>query len=92
MEIISCVDSIYPYSGTILELYVRQSGQLCIGILFVKSGRHRNPPRSGNRFAGVETSLAEVGHYAQDGAEIMVENGWMEQPPKAPNRKDLTRV
>jgi len=35
--------------------------------------------------------LAEVGQYADDGAEIIIKNGWMEQPPIALDRKDLTK-
>ncbi|MBM7571335.1 DUF3231 family protein [Aquibacillus albus] len=29
--------------------------------------------------------LAEIGTYAEDGADIMIENKWMEQPPQVPN-------
>ncbi|SFK89614.1 Protein of unknown function [Paenibacillus sp. 1_12] len=32
---------------------------------------------------------AEVLAYAEEGAEIMIEHGWMEQPPQAPNRNKL---
>ncbi|WP_347553242.1 DUF3231 family protein (plasmid) [Pseudalkalibacillus hwajinpoensis] len=33
---------------------------------------------------------AEIGHYANDGANIMIiNNGWLEQPLEAANRKDL---
>jgi hypothetical protein len=34
--------------------------------------------------------LVEVGLYAEDGANILINNGWMEQPPLAPNREDLS--
>lgn len=34
--------------------------------------------------------LAEVGHYAEDGTNILIKNSWMEQPPLAPNREELT--
>lgn len=30
--------------------------------------------------------LVEVGNYTEDGANIMIDNGWMEQPPEAMNR------
>ncbi|MCU6795700.1 DUF3231 family protein [Paenibacillus sp. WQ 127069] len=32
---------------------------------------------------------AEVLAFAEDGAEIMIEHGWMEQPPQAPDRNKL---
>lgn len=35
--------------------------------------------------------LTEVAQYADDGAEIIIKNGWMEQPPIAANRKDLAK-
>jgi hypothetical protein len=35
-------------------------------------------------------SLAEVSLFVEDGANIMIEHGWMEQPPKAIDRKDLS--
>lgn len=33
--------------------------------------------------------IAEVAKYSQDGAKLLIKNGWMEQPPMAANRKDL---
>lgn len=34
--------------------------------------------------------LVEVGLYIEDGANILINNGWMEQPPLAPNRDALS--
>ena len=33
--------------------------------------------------------MAEIGLYAKDGAKLMIENKWLEEPPQAVNRKDL---
>ncbi|MCQ6279618.1 DUF3231 family protein [Bacillus sp. EB600] len=33
--------------------------------------------------------IADIGLYVQDGAKIMIDQGWMEQPPKAIDRDDL---
>ncbi|GAA0598949.1 hypothetical protein GCM10009001_13980 [Virgibacillus siamensis] len=33
--------------------------------------------------------IAEIAHYADDGADIMINHGWMEQPPMSADRKDL---
>lgn len=33
--------------------------------------------------------LADIGIYVQDGAKIMIDQGWMEQPPKAIDRDNL---
>lgn len=34
--------------------------------------------------------MAEVGKYSEFGARIMIDHGWMEEPPKAPDRESLT--
>jgi hypothetical protein len=36
--------------------------------------------------------LAEGGQYAEDGANIMIEHGWMEQAPQAADRDALAKV
>jgi hypothetical protein len=33
--------------------------------------------------------MMKVGLYAEDGAELMIENGWLEQPPISADRKEL---
>lgn len=35
--------------------------------------------------------MAEIGKYAEDGANIMIKNGWMEKPPQAANRKKIAK-
>jgi hypothetical protein len=35
--------------------------------------------------------MAEAGLYHEDGANIAIENGWLEEPPMADNRKELAR-
>jgi hypothetical protein len=38
------------------------------------------------------SAIAKGLTLAEDGANIMIDNGWMEQPPTAVNREDLTKV
>ncbi|TYR81341.1 DUF3231 family protein [Priestia megaterium] len=33
--------------------------------------------------------MAEIANYAEDGINIMIDNGWLEQPPQAPDRDQL---
>jgi hypothetical protein len=33
--------------------------------------------------------MAEIGLYAEDGAQLLIKNGWLEQPPLADDREDL---
>ncbi|MFD1171164.1 DUF3231 family protein [Oceanobacillus picturae] len=35
--------------------------------------------------------IAEIGKYSNEGANLMIDNGWMEQPPIAADRKDLAK-
>jgi len=35
--------------------------------------------------------MAEIAKYANEGANILIENGWMEQPPIAADRKNLAQ-
>lgn len=35
--------------------------------------------------------IAEIAHYSDDGANIMIKNNWMEQPPIADDRKEIAR-
>ncbi|WP_134704875.1 DUF3231 family protein [Ammoniphilus sp. YIM 78166] len=34
---------------------------------------------------------AEIAKFAEEGANLMIHNGWLEEPPQAPNRKALVR-
>lgn len=33
--------------------------------------------------------LAEIGLYAEDGAQLLISNGWLEQPPLADDKENL---
>ncbi|MYL43190.1 DUF3231 family protein [Virgibacillus salexigens] len=35
--------------------------------------------------------IAEVGKYANEGNKILINNGWLEQPPMAADRRDLAK-
>lgn len=35
--------------------------------------------------------IPEISLYAEDGANIMIKNGWMEEPPQADDREDLVK-
>ncbi len=34
--------------------------------------------------------MADIGRYAEDGAELLIDNGWLEQPPLAEDRRKLS--
>ncbi|WP_010531185.1 DUF3231 family protein [Lentibacillus jeotgali] len=35
--------------------------------------------------------IAEIGKYAEDGGELLIKNGWLEQPPRAADRDELAK-
>ncbi|GLB60696.1 DUF3231 family protein [Cytobacillus sp. NCCP-133] len=35
--------------------------------------------------------MAEVGNYANEGAKIMIDNGWLENPPQSLDREELRK-
>ncbi|WP_102345124.1 DUF3231 family protein [Bacillus sp. Marseille-P3661] len=37
------------------------------------------------------TLTAELAKYAEDGANLMIDMGWLEEPPKASDRRELTK-
>ncbi|HLO11803.1 MAG TPA: DUF3231 family protein [Pseudoneobacillus sp.] len=39
-----------------------------------------------------ELLIAEIGLYAEDGANLLIENGWLEQPPMADDRDKLANI
>jgi hypothetical protein len=36
--------------------------------------------------------IADIGLYVEDGANIMIDQGWMEQPPKAVDRDHVSPI
>ncbi|WP_423798385.1 DUF3231 family protein [Neobacillus sp. SAB-20_R2A] len=48
---------------------------------------------SQRRDLGVEYAkmIAEMGLYAEDGAQLLIKNGWLEQPPMADDREKLAK-
>jgi uncharacterized membrane protein YtjA (UPF0391 family) len=42
--------------------------------------------------AKYELLIAEIGLYAEDGAQLMIKNGWLEQPPMADDRDKLANL
>ncbi|MDL4842673.1 DUF3231 family protein [Aquibacillus rhizosphaerae] len=76
-----------PFSDKLMMYHT--AGVQAAGIGFYGMSLATSPRR--DLAASYTRLMAEAGEYTEDGANIMIENGWMEQPPTAPNRKDLAR-
>lgn len=63
---------------------------IAIGIGYYGTSMSTSPRRDiGLHYTRLST---EIGQYAEDGANIMINNGWLEQPPTAADRQKLANV
>lgn len=84
-EVTDATDS--PFSDRIMLFLITTlitSGIGQYGISMSMSPRHD----LGAQFARI---IAEITTYADDGAHILIDNGWLEQPPMAADRKGLAK-
>ncbi|WP_170885672.1 DUF3231 family protein [Bacillus alkalicellulosilyticus] len=76
-----------PFSDKLMLFHV--SGMVTAGIgnygLAISASQRRD---IGLRYARL---LTEITAYAEDSANLMIKNGWLEQPPQAPDRDKLTQ-
>lgn len=76
--------NISPFSDKLMMYHIAAltaSGIGQYGISMSSSPRH-------DLGVHYERLILELIHYSDDGANIMINHGWMEQPPEAPNRKE----
>ncbi|MBP1994139.1 DUF3231 family protein [Paenibacillus eucommiae] len=77
-----------PFSDRLMLLHVLILGSYGIGNYGMGLGTiHRR-----DLAALFARMMAESSLYSEDGANIMIENGWLEQPPLAPNREALANI
>lgn len=65
----------------------------------VKTKSDHHPRLTASELGGLWTAYmnnsmagCELTSYAQAGAKIMIDNGWMEEPPQAADRSKLSRA
>ncbi|UOQ95545.1 DUF3231 family protein [Halobacillus shinanisalinarum] len=77
----------YTFSDKLMMFYSTSLIALSVG--FYGSSMAMSPRRD----LGVKYSrlIAEILKYAEDGANIMIKNGWMEEPPRALDRDELAK-
>jgi hypothetical protein len=76
-----------PFSDKLMMYLVNsliQSGYAMYGLALSFSARH-------DLALHYTRLMMEVGQYADDGAQLMIQNDWMEKPPQAPDRRDLMK-
>lgn len=52
-----------------------------------------NPDVTAAEIAGLRITrlMAEIGKFAEDGLTILIDNGWLEKPPQAADRKNIAK-
>lgn len=77
----------YTFSDKLMMFYT--SGLITLSVGFYGTAVSQSPRGD---ISGMYNRLSlEVQLYAEDGANIMIKNGWLEQPPMASDRDELVR-
>ncbi|WP_240377576.1 DUF3231 family protein [Bacillus piscicola] len=74
-----------PFSDKLMTFHV--TGLITIGISYYSMAITTNARR--DLAALYSRLIAEIGLYSEDGANLMIENGWLEEPPRMVDRKEL---
>ncbi len=81
------ISTISPFSDKLIMFHVAALSTSGIGYYGASLGM--SPRRD---IAAAYTRLiAEVGLHAEDGMNILINNGWLEKPPSSPDRSSLAR-
>ncbi|WP_017378948.1 DUF3231 family protein [Paenisporosarcina sp. TG-14] len=81
------LSKVSPFSDKLMTFHV--SALNAAGIGYYGASLGASPRR--DLGAAYTRLLTEIGEYAEDGANIMISNGWMEKPPSSPDRKNLAK-
>lgn len=77
----------YTFSDKLIMFYTTSLIALSVG--FYGSSMALSPRRDvGTQYSRL---TAEILKYSEDGANIMIKNGWMEEPPRALDRDELAK-
>lgn len=77
----------YTFSDKLMMFYT--SGLITLSVGYYGTAVSQSP--RGDISAMYNRLSLEVQLYAEDGANIMIKNGWLEQPPMASDRDELVR-
>jgi hypothetical protein len=77
-----------PFSDKLIMFHT--TGMIALGIGYYGSSMSTSARRD---LAALYTRLtAEIGLYAEDGTNIMIKNGWLEEPPSVVDRDELANT
>jgi len=84
-EVTDCTDEVF--SEKLMMFFVSSLNALSIGFY----GTAISQSQRGDLSILYNRLSMEIQLFAEDGMNIMIQNKWMEQPPLAPNRKELSK-
>lgn len=77
--------TVSPFSDKLMLAFINMLSTYGIGLYGVSSAASLRSDIQG-KYAGITKDVAA---FAKDGIELMIKNGWFEQPPTLPDRKRL---
>ncbi|MEN1969512.1 DUF3231 family protein [Lentibacillus sp. N15] len=86
-SLVTDVNSVAPFSDKLMMTHV--TAMITIGITFYGISISTNIRR--DLAAAYARLSAEIGLYSEDGANILIDNEWLEEPPKMVDRGDLAK-
>lgn len=80
--------TVSPFSDKLIMaqiMYMNTAGMVAKGTILSTILRH-------DITAALAVSVTEIANYAEDGVNIMIENGWLEEPPRLVDREELKNL
>jgi hypothetical protein len=77
-----------PFSDKLMMFHT--TAMIALGIGYYGNSMAKSPRRDvASHYARL---TAEIGLYSEDGANLMIKNGWLEEPPRMVDRNELVKV
>lgn len=79
--------TVAPFSNKLMMFH--NTALIAIGIMVYGLAMSNSPRHDlGVMYARL---ISEISLYGEDGANLMIQNGWLEEPPQAANRQQLVK-
>ncbi|WP_163970378.1 DUF3231 family protein [Oceanobacillus halotolerans] len=84
-EVISSTEA--PFSDKLMIFHVSFLSQISIG----NYGTSISQSTRRDLITHLTRLMGEIGQYVEDGANLMIKHGWLEQPPKSVDKNDIIK-
>ena len=86
-EMMPLTSKVAPFSDKLMMYHTAALNAIGIGYYGTSIGTSARKDLS----VAYNRLMIEIGEFIEDGANIMIDNGWHEKPPSAPDRRDLAK-